>query len=396
MASDNQEEDFAALLAEYEPEQRGKRGGPSVGDMVSGAIISIGRDSVFVEIGAKSEGVLDREQVSNDEGELRVAVGDTIEARVVSTKGGTITLRTQLSRGPDAAGEIAQAFEHGMPVEGVVGEVNKGGVEVQIAGMRAFCPVSQLDNRFVDDPTEYVGRKLTFKITRFEPGRGRNANIVVSRRALLEEEAAARAVETRKTLAVGSVLRGTVTSIKPYGAFVDIGGLEGMLHISELGYQRVEHPADILSEGQELDVLVLKIDKTDNPKRPEKIGLSLKAMAADPWHDAITHFSAGDRVKGTVVRTEAFGAFVELAPGIEGLVHVSELGASKRVNHAREVVKVGEAVEVTVLGIDKAKKRISLSIGAVQAAEEAADAASYKPASSDSLGTFADLFNKNK
>ena len=396
MATDNDEDDFAALLAEYTPDGGNKRGGPAVGDMVSGAILSIGRDSVFVEIGAKSEGVLDRDQVSDDDGTLLVKVGDQIEARVVSTKGGTVILRTQISRGPDVAAEIAQAFEFGLPVEGVVSEVNKGGVDVQIAGMRAFCPVSQLDLRFVEDPTIYVGRKFAFRITRFEPGRGRNANIVVSRRALLEQEVAVRAAETRKTLAVGSVLRGTVISIKPYGAFVDIGGLEGMLHISELGYERVERPEDLLSEGQALEVQVIKIEASDNPKRPEKISLSLKAMADDPWLDGIVQYKEGDRVMGTVVRTEPFGAFIELVPGIEGLVHVSELGASKRINHSREVVSVGTKVEVTVLGIDTPRRRISLSIGAVAAAEEAADAAAYKPVQARSLGTFADLLNKKK
>jgi small subunit ribosomal protein S1 len=219
------DEDFASLLAEYEqsqpPQQR--RDLPQVGDTIRGRVVSIGSDTVFVALGAKAEAVLGREEVIDEDGEVRVSVGDMIEARVAEIRGGQVVLRTMLGRGPDARAELAQAHQHQIPVEGVVSAVIKGGVEVQVGGVRGFCPISQLGDRFVEDATAFVGQRLTFRIIRFEAGRGQSANIVLSRRALLEEEAAARAVETRARLAPGAVMTGTVRSIKGYGAFVDLG-----------------------------------------------------------------------------------------------------------------------------------------------------------------------------
>ncbi len=391
-----EKEDFATLLAEYEQREPTPRRQnlPAVGDKVSGKVVSIGREAVFVALGAKAEAVLDRDQVVDSDGNLQVSVGDTIEARVAEIRSGQIVLRTSIGRGPDARAELAQAHAHGIPVEGVVSAAIKGGVEVQVAGVRAFCPISQLDDRYVEDAGEYVGKRYAFRITRYETGRGNQVNLVLSRRVLLDEEKAIRAQETREKLKVGAVLPGRVTSIKGYGAFVDLGGIEGMLHISELGFGRVEHPSDVVSVGQSLDVQIIKIEKTNDPKRPEKIGLSLKALAADPWDEARKRFSDGSQVRGTVARLEAYGAFVELLPGVEGLVHVSELGAGRRVNHAREVVKIGDEVDVVVLGFDLPRRRISLSIKAAKAGEEAAVAASYDRPKSSGFGTIGDLLKK--
>jgi small subunit ribosomal protein S1 len=370
------EEDFAAMFAASEQGKRAKR--PKVGDLVKGMIVTIGKDAVFVDLGGKAEGQLDRAQVSDADGKLQVKIGDAIEARVASDAGGVLSLRTKLGRGPEARAELAQAQELGIPVEGLVTEVVKGGLSVDVAGVRGFCPASQIDARFVEDLSVYVGQRLTFRITRYEPPR----NLVLSRRALLEEENEKRAVETRKHLVPGVVIRGRVMSFKPYGAFVDIGGIEGMLHVSELGYARVDKPEDVLHVGQELDVAVLKIDG-------DRISLSLKALGDDPWTAATAKLAEGQRVKGTITRLQPFGAFVEIAPGVEGLVHISELGAGRRINHPKEAVSVGQPVEATVLAIDPERRRLSLSMAASN--DAAPDEVAAVRRAPEKLGTLGDL-----
>ncbi len=388
------DEDFAAMFADSERDKpRAKR--PKVGDVVSGKVISIGKDAVFVDVGGKAEGTLDRNQVSDSDDKLLIKLGDTVEARVVSDAGGTLRLRIKLQRGPEAKAELVQAAELGIPVEGLVTEVIKGGLSVDVAGVRGFCPASQVEARFVEDLSGFVGQKLMFRISRYE---GRN--LVLTRRALLEEDNAKRAVEIRKTLQPGLVVRGRVVGVKPFGAFVDIGGIEGMLHISELGYNRVEKPEDVLSIGQELDVVVLKVEPgTDSKgKVTERISLSLKALASDPWNDATAAISEGMRVKGKITRLQPFGAFVQLAPNVEGLVHISALGAGRRINHPKEVVEEGQEVEAVVLAVDHERRRISLSMESTSdgTAEDIAQVQRAAPASGAKFGTFGDLLARVK
>ena len=362
--------------------------------MVRGKVISIGKDAVFVDVGGKAEGVLARDQVSDADGNtLKVKIGDEIEARVVGDAGGALELRIKLGRGPEARAELVTAFEMQIPVEGVVTEVIKGGLSVDVAGVRGFVPASQIDARFVEDLSGYVGQRFQFRITRYEIGR--TGNLVLSRRALLEEEQARRAVDTRRRLVPGAVLKGVVTSIKPFGAFVDVGGIEGMIHVSELGYTRVASPEEVLSVGQEVEVQVLKIEAAEG-KKPERVALSLKALASDPWSDATGRLSEGTRVKGTITRLQPFGAFVEIAPGVEGLVHISELGSGRRIHHPREVVSVGQEIEAVVLGIDPEKRRLSLSMAASRdAAADDVEAVTRAQASAPArLGTLGDLFKK--
>lgn len=400
MAPPPDDDDFAKLLEEYEGPDAGRakkrRREPSVGDEVRGRVISIGRDAAFVDIGAKSDGVVELSQLRDGEGKLTVKEGDELVATVVEVGGpsGAVVLRRVGGRGPEGRAELEQAFAHALTVEGVVAAVNKGGVDVTIAGVRAFCPISQLDLVRVDDAAPYVGQKLQFRITRYEAG-GRNLNLVVSRRVLLEEAQAVRAAETRGTLAVGSVVRGRVTAIKDYGAFVDVGGIEGMLHVSELGFQRVQHPKDVLTVGQEVEVQVLKIEKSDDPRRPERVALSLKSLERDPWAEAAARFGEGATARGRVTRLESFGAFVEVAPGVEGLVHVSELGRGRPLRHAREATKVGATLDVVVLTIDVDKRRLSLGLvdGGGGGGDEAPPTSEAAP---KSLGTFADLLKSGK
>lgn len=379
--SNTETKDFGSILAEFEGQEGAETGAeaPKAGDKVSGRILSIGEEAAFVELGGKAEGTIGVDQLKDEQGALTVAVGDTIEATVTAADpetGALVLQRRAAGKGQEAKTEIERAQTHGIPVEGLVTAVVKGGVEVQVSGLRAFCPVSQLALRYVEDPNQYVGQRLTFRVIRYEEGsRGRRPNIVLSRRALLEEEAQAKAAETRERLKPGAVLTGTVTSLTEYGAFVDLGGLEGMLHVSELGHARVAHPKDVLEVGQTIEVQVLKVEPGKGGKQSERISLSRKALESDPWKDVAGRYSEGMRLKGRVMRLESFGAFVEIAPGLEGLVHISELGGGKKIRHPREALQLGQDVEVTVLGVDPDKRRISLTTqeeGSRAAAETAA------------------------
>ena len=393
------EQDFASLLAEFDSrEPKQGRVQAKVGDMVRGKITSIGRETVVVEIAAgRIEGVMELDQLRDPDGSISAKEGDMVEARVVETMGkdGCVVLRrSMVAKGAEAKAELSQAAEMGLAVEGTVTTLNKGGVEVMVAGVRGFCPISQLDLRHTPDASVFVGNKYKFRVTRYETDR-RGENLVLSRRALLEEEAKGKAEITRAKLTIGAVLPGVVVAIKDFGAFVDLGGMEGMLHVSELGFSRDARPADILAIGQRLDVQILRIEKTDDPKRSERIALSLKSMEKDPWDDIQTRFPAGTKVAGTVRKVEQFGAFIELTPGIEGLLHIGELSDGKQVRHARELAKVGDTLTVTVLALDRERRRISLGIGERHDVVSQEDVDAARAISGPSrLGTFADLFKK--
>ena len=371
MTENQESQDFGQMLAEFEDkgseeqqqQQQQQSAAPEIGEKVRGRILSIGETAAFVDLGGKSEGIIDIAQLRDSAGNLTVAAGDEMEATVTGNdpETGSLVLRRKAARGQDVALELRQALETGIPVEGVVTAINKGGAEVQVSGMRAFCPLSQLDLRYVENPQQFVGQRLTFRVSRIEPGKTR-PNIVLSRRALLEEDAETKATETRERLQVGTVLKGKVTSLTSYGAFVDLGGLEGMLHVSEIGYSRLAHPGEVLQVGEEVEVQIIKVETGKDERRP-RISLSRRALERDPWGDVADQFPEGTEMAGKVMRMESFGAFVEIAPGIEGLVHISEMGANRRLNHARDAVQAGQEVQVRVLAVDPAKRRISLSMG---------------------------------
>lgn len=391
-------EDFAALLGQFEQEHAATaRTEPKSGDKVRGTVVSIQGESVFIDLGFKTEGVAEAAELTGEDGALTVAVGDSVEM-VVSGKDevtGTLLLGTRHAQRLHGSAELQEAFDEQRPVEGRVTGVTKGGLEVDISGVRAFCPASQIDMRYVEDLQEFVGQRLPFRITKF--GSGRHLNVVVSRRVLLEEEQRTLAAETRSRLEVGAVLKGRVSALKDFGAFIDLGGVEGMVHISELSLRRVEHPKDVLTVGQEVEVVVLRIDRTDDPKHLERIALSIRALEKDPWQDVLVQFPEGTRVEGTVTRIQPFGAFVELAPGVDGLVHISELGAGRRVNHPQEVVSVGQRVEATVLSVDPEKHRISLSLDAAHQDRKSAqpDLTAGYGKQKPSFGTLGDLLKES-
>jgi len=399
MSQEETTEDFASLFAEYEKhQQKPKRREIRVGDSVTGKVVSVGRDGAFVDLGLGLEqALLALDDIRDAKGNLSVQVGDDIKARVVETSGkaGCIVLRRTMAKGAVGSAELAQAAQFGLAVEGTVTAVNKGGVDVLVSGVRGFCPISQLELRHVDDATPYIGQKFAFKITKYE-GDNRGINIVVSRRAVLEEGRKAAAVATREKLVVGAVMPGVVSSLRDFGAFIDLGGIDGLLPASEISFQRGIKPSDILAVGQELEVQVLRIEKTEDAKRPEKISLSLKSLARDPWQELAEKLVLGSKVQGKVSRAESFGAFIELAPGIDGLAHISELSGGKQAKHAREIVKPGDTIEVTILAVDREKRRISLGTGEREDTVDAEDYAAAKRAAPERLGTFGDLFKNLK
>jgi small subunit ribosomal protein S1 len=399
--ADSDDEDFAALLAASE-----RASGPDrrlvAGTVVRGRVISVGATTAFVAVGGKAEGAIDVGEFRDPEtGAVSLKEGDEIEATVVDdgSRSGSIVLKRVAGRGGHLPGELEQAFANRIPVEGLVtGEV-KGGYTVQIGGARAFCPGSQIDRRRTEGKT-YVGERLRFRITKLEGG-GRN--LVVSRRQLLEEEADAQAAETWERLHEGAVVTGTVTSMRDFGAFVDLGGVEGLVHVSEIGHARVTNAADVLHVGQQVEVQVVKLE-TD-AKGARRVGLSMRALAPDPWETVRERFPVGTHVRGRVRRLEQFGAFVEVAPGLDGLVHVSRMVLDRRISHPRQVVSIDDEVDVTIVELDPAARRIGLSmVERAKAAQEAAEleerrdteAHLAKPDERTGFGTLADLLRARR
>ena len=341
-------EDFATL---FEASLKAKR--VERGQTIEGTIVAIGPEVAFIDVGGKGEATIDVAELKDDEGDIEVAVGDRIQAVVVSTAGG-LTLSRKLARGAASQRQLEDAFHSGLPVEGKVEKVVKGGYEVRVAGQRAFCPFSQIDTARTD-PSQHEGKVYTFRITEYKEG-GRN--LVVSRRTLLEEEQRATAAEVKKTIVTGAVINGRVASVREFGAFVDLGGgVQGLLHISEMGWSRVADPSEMLKPGDEITVKVLQVDEAKG-----KISLGLKQLSEDPWSRVEATYAVGQVLTGRVTRVTEFGAFVELAPGIEALAHVSTFAPTGRSDDWKTSVGVGVAVAVEILSIDLEKKRIGVAV----------------------------------
>jgi small subunit ribosomal protein S1 len=352
--------EFARALEEYDKERPAAGSGAardiSPGTKVTGRIVAIGDEWLTIDFGGRSEGVAKAAAFRKDDGTLAVAPGDELDLFVVES-GDQIVLATSLHpEARAAANQLRDAKAKGMPVSGRVTGVNAGGLEVHVSGTRGFCPMSQIELGFCEDPSVYVGRTLEFLVTSVEDGRG---GAVLSRRKLLRREEDARGRKLLKSIEPGQELEGTVARLEPFGAFVDLGGVDGLVHVSEIRHERVGHPGQVLTAGEKVRVKVLRLEK--DKKGRKRIALSIKACTPDPWESAVERFSPGAKVTGTVARLTDFGAFVTLAPGIDGLVHVSQ-AADHRVEHVREVLKAGQSVEVHVLQVDPGRKRISLSL----------------------------------
>ncbi len=349
-----EEMSFAQMLEEHEREEK-PQSRLNPGQRVSARVVAITSDTVFVSTGAKVDGIVDREELLID-GELPCKVGDTIDLYVVTATAQEVKLSKML-RGSGNISALEEARDAGLPIEGKVTAQVKGGYSIDIMKRRAFCPGSQIDLRPLDDPESVVGKTMTFIITRLEKG-GRN--IVVSRRALLEREQAESREAVLSALKVDDVIEAVVVRVAPFGAFVDLGGgVEGLVHVSELAWGRIASADEAVSLGDKLRVKVTGIEQTDKGLR---ISLSAKKVMDDPWKDLDARLHVGDCVEGKVVRTAPFGAFVEVLPGIEGLVHLSELSYERRVNKTEDVVVAGDHITVKVKEVDLSKKRVSLSL----------------------------------
>lgn len=349
------EESFADLFESY---SAGMNENIQVGDRIRGRIISIGGSNVFVDTGTKVDGVVERSELLDDDGQLTVAQGDELELYVVAADESEIRLSKAIS-GVGGVHMIRDAWKERIPVEGKVVASIKGGFHVEIIKRRAFCPISQIDVSYVEDPSVYVGQTFTFLIKRFEEN-GRN--IVVSRRDILQKELDASRKAFMAELAEDAVLEGSVVRIVPFGAFVSLApGVEGLVHISELSWSRLDSPDQAVKVGDRLQVKVLGIKDGEKPGT-KKIALSVKQAMGDPWIDARQRVQVGTKLKGKVTRCANFGAFVELSPGIEGLVHISEMSYTRRVMRPEEIVVPGDEVMVLIKEFDPDRKRISLSI----------------------------------
>ena len=357
-----EKESFAELFAaSTKHEGAMARRMPRVGEKVSATIFQLGAETAFATLPSKHEAMIELDELKDEEGILRFGVGDVLEAYVIEAGAKGIYLSKSLPKGMATLEMLAEARVSGIPVEGLVLSVNKGGLEVAVGDIRAFCPVSQIDVRFVENPERLVGERHLFKVIEV-----RGKKVVLSRRAVLEEELKARAAETRKSLAEGKVVKGKVTHLRDFGAFVDLGGIEGMIPVSEISHVRVARPSDVLKAGDEVEVEVLRMEpgnpnSPDKAKQKERITLSMRARQEDPWKLAAAELKEGDRLQGKVVRLQPFGAFVELRPGVDGLVHISAL-SDRRIAHPKDVVKVGQEVPVIIEKLDPTEKKIGLRL----------------------------------
>lgn len=343
------------------------------GETVQGTIVAIGPDVAFVDVGGKGEATIDVAELADPDSDVQVKVGDTVQAVVVSTVGG-LKLSHRLARGAVTRQRLHDAFRAGLPVEGHVEKAIKGGYEVRIGGQRAFCPISQIDTRFTDDPAVHVGQGYTFLIIEFkEDGK----NIVVSRRAFLKDEESEQAEAIRRAVVPGADLPGRVASVMAYGAFVDLGGgVQGLLHVSEMGWSRVGNPADVVRPGDAITVRVLRVDDDGR-----KISLGLKQLQADPWSTVSEKYKVSQALKGKVTRIADFGAFVELEPGIEALAHVSAFAPTGKRDGWKAAVPPGATVAVEILSIDLEKKRIGVAV--LEAGSARAEGATGSPVESE-------------
>ena len=336
------------------------------GQKVEADIVKITDEWVFLDLGDKSEGCLDRKELLDPDGKLTVAEGDRVSAYFLSSENNERLFTTRVSGGAAGNQYLEDAFHTRIPVEGVAEKEIKGGYEIKIAGsVRGFCPYSQMGLRRSDTPQDVIGKKLLFKITEY---RDSGRSLVLSNRKVLEEERERTREDLKKTLTKDMVVKGIVKSLRPFGAFVDIGGIEALLPISEVGWSRIDDLSSVLSPEQEVEVKVMDLDWEQS-----RISVSLKAALPDPWLQLPDQFPEESCHTGIVARLAPFGAFVTLAPGIDGLIHISQLGQGKRINHPREVLAEGQAIEVRVLKIDAESKRLSLALAGSSPQEQEED-----------------------
>ncbi len=382
--SDDTANSFASLfessLTKIKPMQPGQA--------LETQIVSISKDCIFLQLNGKSEGVLERAELADQDGNISVKEGDTIKVFFLQAKDGEMQFTTKISGDKAGPSMLESAFTNKIPVEGIVEKEIKGGYEIKIGETRAFCPYSQMGQRRTENAAEYVGKHLTFKIQEYKE-RGRN--ILVSNRAIHEEARLEQVEELKKTLKEHAVIKGTIKSIQDFGAFIDIDGVQALLPVSEIGRNRVEDIRTVLSVDQEIEAEVIKIDWKN-----ERITLSMKSLLSDPWVGAADRYPKDSKHTGKVVRVTDFGAFVSLESGLDGLVHNSEMRGDDKYGNTHDAIKLGQKLSVQILNVDVAGKRISLK----QASSAEEDETSRKyldgAADSDTYNPFAALLKKKK
>lgn len=322
------------------------------GQMVETKVVAISNDTVFIDLGLKSEGFVDKSEFTDDNGNVSIKEGDSIKVYFASASGDELHFTTKLSGQKAGKDVLESAYKNGVPVEGHVTSEIKGGFEVMIGSTRAFCPYSQMGYRTRKEPAEYIGSHLTFKIQEYK-NEGRN--IVVSNRVILEQEANAEKEKLAQSLQVGSIVKGTVSRIESYGAFVNLSGFEALLPVSEISHVRVSSVNDVLKVGQEIEAKIIKADW-----KKERVSLSTKVLEADPWEDMDKKFPVGTELEAKISRVADFGLFVNLAPAVDGLIHVSKLDVERNTN-LKMVYKPGDTMNVIVDDVDMEEHRIALS-----------------------------------
>jgi len=350
--SPDDDEDFATLYEESIRDLRER-------EVVTGTVVGITNDGVLVDVGYKSEGIIPKVQFHDEQGSLTVEVGDDVEVFLEKKEDseGLIYLSKEKADKMKIWNEIGQAYEDNVPVKGKIISRIKGGLTVDI-GVRAFLPGSQVDIRPIRNLDRLVGEEFFFKIIKFNPRRG---NVVLSRRVLLEEERENKKSETLKVIEENAVMEGIVKNITDYGAFIDLGGIDGLLHITDLSWGRLQHPSEMLAVADRVQVKILKFDR-----EKERVSLGMKQLTDDPWESVPAKYPVGSRVNGKAMSVTDYGAFVKLEDGVEGLVHISEMTWNRKIKHPSKVVEVGDAVEAEVLSIDTDNRRISLGMKQIE------------------------------
>lgn len=344
-------ESFAALFEESELNLNVEKGA-----VIQGVVVNIDSDWVTVDTGLKSEGIVDRAEFLNEQRELEVQVGDTVDVVVEALDNGmgqTVLSREKAKRA-ETWTKLEKIFEDGEIVTGVISGKVKGGFTVDIGPVRAFLPGSLVDTRPIRDTTHLEGKELEFKVIKLDAKRN---NVVVSRRAVMEAESSADREALLAQLEEGQTVTGTIKNLTDYGAFVDLGGIDGLLHITDMAWKRIKHPSEVVEVGQEVTVKVLKFDRERN-----RVSLGLKQLGEDPWLAIMSRYPKGSIVKARVTHLTDYGCFAEIAEGVEGLVHVSEMDHTNKNIHPSKVVQIGDEVDVMVLEVDEERRRISLGI----------------------------------
>lgn len=364
----------------------------SVGEKIEAVIVKISAEWIFLDLGAKSEGYIDKKEFIDEEGNLTVKEGDKITAYFISSRHGEKLFTTKLLARKSVDEFLLNAYQNQIPLEATVEKEIKGGFLIKIGtGAGGFCPYSQMDTKKIDDASSLVGKKMDFLVIEYgDNGR----KVILSRRPLLQKIEQEKIKVFKETLQTGMIVRGIVKSVRDFGAFVDIGGVQALLPISEMSWGRVEDPKLLYTPGTSIEAVIINLDWENN-----RITLSYKDTLPDPWNEVIAKYREGSVYKGKVSRLTDFGAFITLEAGVDGLLHISKLARGKKINHARDVLTSGADIEVKIEKIDRENKRISLNLvtesGDSSEAESTEDYKSYMPRAPKTMGTLGDLLKKS-